>query len=44
MGDETQIIVSVTTLNPIPVGGGLKIDIPKWNNQAKDTQRVSYII
>jgi hypothetical protein len=44
VGEETQIVVSVTTFNPIPAGGGLKIDFPKWNSQAQDNNKVSYII
>jgi len=34
----------VTTLNPIPAGGGLQISLPKWNTQAQESNRVGYII
>jgi hypothetical protein len=37
-------MISVTTLNPIPAGGGLKIDLPKWNTQAQESTRLGYII
>lgn len=37
VGDETQLVFSVTTLNPIPAGGGLRIELPKWNTQASES-------
>lgn len=44
VGASTQIVFTVTTLNPIPPGGGLKVDLPKWNTQAAESNRNSYII
>ena len=43
VGTLTNITFSVTTLNPIPAGGGLKIDLPKWNTAASGPALLSYI-
>ena len=33
----------MTTKNPIPAGGGIEIRLPKWNDQAPESQKISYI-
>lgn len=43
VGSLTNITFSVTTLNPIPAGGGVKIDLPKWNTAASGPSLQSYI-
>ena len=43
VGELTQVAISVTTLNPIPAGGGLQIRLPKWNFEANDMERIGYI-
>ena len=44
VGESTAIVLTVTPRNPIPAGGGLEIVMPKWNMQAPEPNRVSYII
>ena len=44
VGQSTGVLVTVTPRNPIPAGGGLEIVLPKWNMQAPEPSRVSYII
>lgn len=43
VGSLTNITFSITTLNPIPAGGGVKIDLPKWNTAASGASLMSYI-
>lgn len=44
VGDETQVLITVTTLNPIPAGGGLQLTMPKWNMMANPSLRDSFVI
>ena len=45
VGQRTKLSFSVTTLNPIPPGGGLEILLPKWNPEDTNIlNRVSYVI
>lgn len=41
VGQETQIEFTIKTTNPIPIGGGVKIEMPKWNTKAPAP--ISYI-
>jgi hypothetical protein len=43
VGDISQVLVTVTTLNPIPPGGGLHIIMPKWNMMARPELRESFV-
>ena len=44
VGNLTQAYFSVTTLNPIPPGGGLQVRFPKWNSMAPTALRESFVV
>lgn len=44
VGDVTPVFFTVTTLNPIPPGGSLRINLPKWNMKAPAALRKSYLV
>ena len=44
VSEETAVYFSVTTLNPIPAGGGVQVILPKWNAGAPLSLGVPYIV
>lgn len=44
VSSETTVYFSVTTLNPIPAGGGVQVILPKWNDGAPFSLGVPYIV
>ena len=44
VASETTVYFSVTTLNPIPAGGGVQVILPKWNEGAPFSLGVPYIV
>ena len=44
VGAPTAVSFSVTSLNPIPATGGVQIKLPKWNPNADELSRESYVL
>ena len=43
VGSFTKSFFSVTPLNPIPAGGGVQVELPKWDWLAPSAVRQSYL-
>jgi hypothetical protein len=43
VGSFSPMQITITTVNPIPIGGGIRIKFPKWNNLAPTSLMQSYV-
>ena len=44
VAESTGVSFKVTTLNPIPSTGGVRLRLPKWNTLAPKGVRESYLV